>query len=218
MKHRNLLLVFLVSFCSSLFAQELRFGVKGGANVATIGGDHTENLDPRISMHLGGLIEVPLSGKFALQPELLYSSQGSSQQYYNHFTDSKVTTKTKLDYINVPVMGKFNINTNLSIELGPQLGFLVSARNKYKDHMDSGRTDVKDFYSTLDFGVGAGGSYYLYNGVFFSIRFNKGISNIKDAGFDYYYTDPGDGICGTGAHSRFRQRNNVLQVSAGYTF
>lgn len=218
MKHGLLFFVLLVSFCGNGLAQELRFGVKGGANVATIGGDHTENLDPRISVHLGGLLEVPLNGKFALQPELLYSSQGSSQQYYNLVTDSSVKTKTKLDYIHVPVMGKYYIIKNLSIELGPQIGFLVLAKNKYKGHMDSGRIDVRDFYSTLDFGIGAGASYYLNNGVFFSLRFNKGISNIQAHGYDSYYMDSGVWICGTEDHSRVRQRNNALQISAGYTF
>lgn len=219
MKKLCLLFLMIVVFYSGVQAQDFRLGVKGGVNVASIGAADNANFDPRISFHLGGLVEIPLVGKFAIQPELLYSSQGAKQGYYNLVFDSNIKSKTKLDYINVPIMGKYYIIKSLSIELGPQIGFLISAKNKYENFDESGVIDEKDFYNTIDFSVGIGASYRLDNGVFFSLRFNKGISNINNYNFDYYLVD-GDPIDGPyyDYDVNHNKRNNVLQLSAGYAF
>ena len=60
-------------------SQEFRLGAKAGVNIASFGGDSYVGRvrKPRSrQFHVGGLVEIPLAGKFSLQPELLYSSQG----------------------------------------------------------------------------------------------------------------------------------------------
>ncbi len=219
MKKIFLLIVVAVFSYINVQSQELRLGVKGGVNFASIGAADNANFDPRVTFHIGGLVEIPLAGKFAIQPELLYSSQGAKQGYYNIIFDSNIKSITKLDYINVPIMGKYYIIKSLSVELGPQVGFLISAKNIYKDHDESGVTNEKDFYNTIDFSVGIGASYRLDNGVFFSLRFNKGISNINSYKFDDFvlYGDPIDGP-NYDYDVNHNKRNNVLQLSAGFTF
>ena len=213
MKRLILLVVVMVISFSAAQSQEFRLGAKAGANFAIIGGDGAENFDPRVSFHIGGLVEIPLVGKFAIQPELLYSSQGMKDGYYGLIFDSNIKNNLKLDYINIPVMGKYYIIDGLSLELGPQVGFLVSAKNKYKDHEDSGTKNLKEFYKSIDFAVAIGASYRLNNGVFFSIRFNKGISSINEDLYFMPHDYPGDGY-----NYSYKQRNNVLQFSAGYSF
>lgn len=206
-------IVFGVLSLNAVQSQEVRLGAKAGLNYASIGGDYAENYDPRVSFHIGGLVEVPLGGKFAIQPELLYSSEGMKDGYYSLVFDSNIKSNLKLDYINIPVMGKYYILDGLSVELGPQIGFLVSAKNKYEDHQQSGTDDVKDLYNSIDFAIGLGASYRLNNGIFFSLRFNKGISKINK---DIFFTPqeyPGDEY-----DYSYKQRNNVLQLSAGYSF
>lgn len=169
-------------------AQELSYGPKAGINVASLGGDtNFAGLDSRVSFHIGGFVEIPLMGKFSLQPELLYSSQGTSWNFAGANED------LKLDYINVPVMGKYNIVAGLSGELGPVFGFLVSA--------ESGSEDVKDSFSTFDAAVAIGASYKLDMGVFFGLRYNAGLIDIWD---DETVT--------------VENKNNVFQISAGYAF
>lgn len=210
---------FIIFIAISVFtystaqSQEFRLGAKVGVNFASIGGDGAENLDPRLGFHLGGLVEIPLVGKFALQPEILYSSQGTKQGYYNIIFDSNIKSNLKLDYINIPVMGKYYIIEGLSVELGPQIGFLVSAKDKYKNHDDTGNDNVKDSYRSVVFAVGIGASYRLDSGVFFSLRFNKGISQINE-NLDYIHPHdyPGN------YNYSYKQQNNVLQLSAGYSF
>lgn len=213
----NKLLLFVavaVITISTAQSQELRIGVKAGVNFASVGGDFTDEYDGRTSFHLGGLVEIPISEKFAVQPELLYSGQGAKSEYDDSFGDSIVIgkEKLKLDYINIPIMAKYYIMEGLSVEAGPQFGLLLSAKNEYEESGfegdQSGDFDVKDFYKTLDISFGFGSSYRLNNGVFFSARYVIGLTDITDDNDDFGILDI-DG---------YKQRNSVIQLSAGFSF
>lgn len=214
---KKLLLFTAVALLAYITAQsqEFRIGFKGGVNIASIGGDYVDGLDPRIGFHVGGLVEIPLAGKFALQPELLYSSQGAKQGSYLGIDFGGYESKVILDYINVPIMGKYYIIEGLSVELGPQIGILVNAHNKGDYDGESYNDDVKNSYNSLDVAIGIGASYRLNNGVFFSLRFNKGVTKIN-ADLDYYVIDGEDPT--PGFDLNYKQHNNVFQISAGYSF
>ncbi|MEH6762880.1 MAG: porin family protein [Aequorivita antarctica] len=192
-------------------SQEFRLGAKAGVNISSIGGDYVDGLDPLVGFHVGGLVEIPLAGKFALQPEILYSSQGAKYVSYLVSDFQEYDSKVILSYINVPIMGKYYIIDGLSVELGPQIGVLVKANQK-GDYADgSYDDDVKYFYNSLDIAIGIGASYRLNNGVFFSLRFNKGLMDISDDDIEYF--EDGD----LDSYS-YKNQNNVFQISAGYSF
>src|SRR5690554_3531699 len=201
-----LLIVGVAVFTLSTQAQEIRMGVKAGLNLASIGGDETGDLKSRTSFHLGGLVEIPISEKFSVPPELLYSAQGAKSEETETFMGQTFNyeTKIKLDYISVPIMAKYYVVDGLAIEAGPQIGFLMSAKADVEasggGESESDSVDIKDDFNTLDFGLGLGASYRLDMGVFFGARYNLGLSNINK--------DSGD----------FKNQNNVFQISAGYTF
>lgn len=202
------LTLFVIQISNS--QSDFRIGVKGGANISLLESDYIDALDPKISYHIGGLVEIPLSGKFSIQPEVIYSRQGTKQNSFFGDYDSRV----KLDYINIPVIVKFYIIKGLSAELGPQLGYLVSAKTKYESKDISEENNVEDLYTSIDFSIGFGVSYRFTNGVFFNIRFNKGISNIsKYEEFGNY--EDGDVYLYS---NKNKIRNNVLQLSTGYSF
>lgn len=160
MKKRLLITVITVMGLTTSSAQELKFGAKAGLNFATITNDPEDELDITSDVAFGLLAEIPISEKFSFQPELMYSGQGSSAVI--------------LSYINVPLTGKYYIAKGLSIEVGPQIGFLLSAENEDTD------TDVKNLFKTLDVGLNFGIGYKLNNGLFFNTRYNLGITNISD--------------------------------------
>ncbi|SDX41576.1 porin family protein [Aequorivita viscosa] len=169
MKKLLLVAAFAVFAFSTTQAQEVRLGAKAGINVASLGGDTAGNLSlgARTSFHIGVLAEIPLAGKFAIQPELLYSSEGSDFSSFGSSYD------LKLDYIRIPVLAKYYIIEGLSAELGPNFGVLVSAK--------ADDVDVKDGTNSFDVGLGVGASYRLNMGVFFSLRYNKGFMNVNDS-------------------------------------
>ncbi|NLN25622.1 MAG: PorT family protein [Bacteroidetes bacterium] len=196
--------VAIMSFATAQ-SQEVRLGIKGGYNMTTLTGD-IEDASSRSSFHLGGLVEVPISERFSIQPEVLYSSQGA--EYRGTLTgadDSKITAK--LDYIQVPIMAKFYAAEGFAVEAGPQVGFLMSAKEDFSSKTTaigqtgsaSGSFDVKEKYKGIDFGLGIGAAYRLDMGLFFGARYNLGLSNINDI-------------------SNATVKNNVFQISVGYSF
>jgi hypothetical protein len=163
---RNLLLALaIVAVCFTGKSQETTFGILGGANFASIGGDDIEDVDGRTSFHLGALAEIGITEKFAVQPEVLYSAQG--------ITEGDETLR--LDYINIPVFAKYYLIEGLSLEAGPQLGINVNSQYEY-----DGETEDADGFNTLDLAAALGVGYKLPMGVFFQANYNLGISDVME--------------------------------------
>ena len=181
-------------------AQEIRLGAKGGVNFSNIGGDDITGVDfnSRTGFHIGALVEIPVSEKFWVQPEVLYNAMGSKATTLNTF-DSKLN----LDYIQIPVMAKYYVVEGLSLEAGPQIAFLVKAEGETTIGDGTITNDLdKDKFSSIDFSLGVGASYRLDMGLFLGARYNFGLTDINDGAF-------GDSK---------KLNNSVFQLSAGYSF
>ncbi|MES2812078.1 MAG: porin family protein [Bacteroidota bacterium] len=175
--------VFAFGFAN---AQETKFGVKAGLNMADWGGDDADGLDSKVSFHVGGFAEIKLSDKFAFQPELLYSAQGAKADGGSY----------DVNYLNIPLMAKYFATEKFSIEAGPQVGFLMSA----KANPDSGDSvDIKDELKSTDFGFNLGLGYNFTENLSAGLRYNLGLSQVIDA-------DDVD------------VKNNVFSLSVGYKF
>lgn len=162
------------------------FGAKAGLNVANLIGDVTDNKS-LIGFNVGVFAEITLADSFYLQPELLYSTQGATFDF-----PIIGSTDLKLNYINLPIMFKYDVANRFYLEAGPQVGFLVSAE------LDD--LDVKDSYESTDFGANFGLSYGFTEKLFAQARYNIGMTDIvKDNGND-------------------KISNAVLSFSLGYKF
>lgn len=206
---------------NNLNSQEVSFGAKAGVNFADITGDESESFDGRTSFHFGAMAEIPISGKLYFQPELIFSDQGSDYKESDTYTDAEYTiTETaegeiRLGYLNVPLMAKYYVYEGLSVEVGPQFGFLLSAKNEYNytysetfiegsfTDSESGEDDIKDDVKGIDVGVNVGLGYKLENGLNFGARYNLGLTDANDNA-EYL----GDAS----------YKNSVIQISIGYFF
>lgn len=182
------LAVFVFGFTN---AQEVKFGLKGGLNVANITGDIEDN-SSKVGFHVGGFAEIKVSEKFSVQPELLFSTQGTK------FDFEGTNVNFNLSYLNIPIMAKYYVFDKFSLEAGPQIGFLMSA----KLAGDGDKLDLKDEYKSTDFGVNFGVGYDFTENISAGLRYNFGLSNIAK---------PIDG-------EDFKENNSVLSLSVGYKF
>ena len=211
---KNILLIAAITISSLATAQmeNITFGAKAGLNIASVTGDIGENSDSRISFHLGAVARYDIDDKLSIQPELLYSSQGAKNEDSYEDLGTSITTNTtwKVDYILLPVMAKFYVSEGLSLEAGPQIGFLASANADtdvtVRDNAaevsvsNSSSTDVKDELKSIDFAFNLGLGYKLDNGLNFAARYNIGLSDINDSESD----------------AKFKSR--VFQLSVGFNF
>lgn len=167
----------------------VKIGIKGGLNVANFIGDFSNNAI-RTGVHAGLVTEFVISDKFSVQPELLYSGQGVTNTGAGF-------SRSKFDYINLPILAKFYLVDRLSLETGPQIGFLISSKNR----TNTSNFDIAD-QKRVDFGLNIGGGYELKNNVFFQVRYNLGLTNINNSQ----------------NASAFKYTNSVIQFSVGYFF
>jgi hypothetical protein len=174
--------VFTLGFVSAQEKEDMSFGVKGGLNLATV--TNTAGSKTLAGFHVGFFGTFMLDDSFALQPEVLYSMQGAK------FDDGDL----KLDYIAVPVMLKYYVADAFSLELGPQVGFLVAAKED--------GVDIKNDVKSIDFGINFGASYDITENFMLGARYNLGITRWQDQLF------PGEA----------ESKNSVFMISLGYKF
>ncbi len=189
MKRILLSLGLLLSVATAASAQEIRFGLKGGANYSSLTGDNTDGVESKIGLQAGALANFALSDLISIQPEVLYSQKG-----YQAEVDNDI--KYKINYIDVPLLVKVNAG-GLFFEGGPQVGFLAGAKRTNGD-VDR---DIKGGYDKVDFGYVAGLGYQAASGPMIGLRYNGGISNINK-----------------GDINPNKIRNSVFQLYVGYVF
>ena len=190
MKITKLLLAgaMIIAATTTTMAQELNWGIKAGANYSTL----TSDMEPDhiFGYHAGVLAEVALSPKFSIQPELLYSLEGAKAEQSYTEDDFFLATeeKIKLGYINLPIMVKYDVIPGLSLQAGPQLGYLINGKNEYEissnfDELElneSGTEDIKDELKKISLGLNFGLGYDFQNNFFLQARYHLGLNDISD--------------------------------------
>lgn len=154
----------LLSLSILVKAQDTHFGIKGGLNISSLDVKDGVDFDSKTGFHIGGFAHVHLSPHFAIQPELVYSTQGGKDG----------DTKWKLGYLNVPLLLQIMTGTGFRFETGPQLGFAVSSKSKEGDvEIDEG-----DVTEKVDVSWSVGVSYLFPEGIGFDARYNHGLTDV----------------------------------------
>ena len=146
---------------------QISIGGKGGLNVSNLNGITVNNATAQalVGFHLGGYLALNLGRNFALQPELMYSTQGAKLD--------NATDNLNLNYVNVPVMVRFYTNGGFFLEGGPQLGFQVGQVT-----INNAEEEIKNTDLSVCGGLGYMGKK---QGFGIGARYNAGISKLGDA-------------------------------------
>lgn len=171
---------------------QVALGLKGGLNFSKV---DIENIstDNRTGFHGGAFLLMKFS-KIGVQPELIFSKQGSSFKFNSQNLDANY------DYINIPVILKLYTVAGINIQIGPQFGFIANAEQDVLDISTNTVTkqDVKDQLKGSDISAALGLGWDLPFGLTIDARYNLGLSKIND-----------------GSNSP-ESKNQVVQVSLGY--
>ncbi|WP_111682925.1 porin family protein [Winogradskyella tangerina] len=164
-------IISILIFCIGLTVQGQQhpFGIKLGGNLSNLAGDGTDDLSSLINFQAGFFMEIELTKDVKVQPELLFSVYG--------FELSEGDERSvRLNYVILPVMVKYFISKKFSLDAGPQVGLLVTAKNG-----TGSMADVKTDFFDRDFGVNAGFSYAISDKVGASLRYYFGLTDVTAA-------------------------------------
>lgn len=152
-------------------AQKAHFGIKGGMNASSLNSTPANSdMQTKIGFNAGVLAHIHShNSQWAVQPELYYSSEGAKSK-------ANSDASINLGYLNLPILVQYMFDNGFRVEAGPQIGFLLNAKNK----TGSSSTDVKDGYKSTAFSIPVGVGYLTRSGLGFDARYNFGISNIVD--------------------------------------
>lgn len=195
---KKLLLVCLilvgVDFAHTASAQvQFSLGIKGGVNFANLNVQNAQaTWDGRTGFHGGAFALFKLTA-FAIQPELIFSQQGSTVNFQSQ------DIKANFSYLNVPIIAKFYLPLGLNLQLGPQFGFLTTADSDFNPVSGTQTsTDLTDYYRNSDVSLGMGIGWDLPLKITIDARYNLGLTDIDDNA------------------SLSQTRNQVFQISVGY--
>jgi hypothetical protein len=197
-------------------------GVHGGISIPNLhasgGNEVSEGYSSRLGPYFGVTGQYRLSSLFSLQAEANYSAQGGkkdglqaiSARDVNPAADpgtyyyANYSSVARLNYVEVPVLAKFSFRLSdaldLSVDAGPYVGFLVSAKNKtsgksaiYADKAETqpfpvgeqsfdADTDIKDQLHHTNWGIQGGAELEHTLGrdyLFLHLGGNYGLVNIQ---------------------------------------
>lgn len=185
----------------------IKYGIKAGVNFAKVGfsGDDVDDeekdaVKSQTSFLIGGLVDIPVSSSFSIQPGLTLSGKGFKEEYEGE--DDK--EENNVMYLEIPVNAVYKIG-GIYLGAGPYAAFAISGKNKDGDDetdLEFGNDPEKDNLKRGDFGLNLLGGYQLTNGLNFGINYGLGLNNILP---DYEGID-------------YKAKNRVFSVTVGFTF
>jgi hypothetical protein len=182
MKRVLLVVGIILSLCVAASAQGPSAGIIGkglklGFDVSNISTDYkdlNEFLDSRIGVTGGAFLTYGINRQFAVQPEILYVTKGVEKNLI------LVSAHWSMDYLEVPVLLKFNIVPDGRVQpnlfAGPALDILLSSELGVAGY----NFDVKDGMKSTDFGLVFGGGFDCRR-ITFDLRYTLGLANTIDA-------------------------------------
>lgn len=192
MKKGVITVLFVLVGLSAFSQAQVAIGIKGGLNFANLNVNSVgAAYDNRTGYHAGAFVLVKL-GKIGIQPEILFSKQGSTVSF------SGVDLKSSYDYVNIPVIFKLYTVAGINLQVGPQIGFLAGGDQEAFVNQVKTSVNVKDYIKSNDFSLALGLGWDLPFGLTVDGRYNLGLSNNNNS------SASGD------------IKNQVIQISVGY--
>jgi len=142
---------------------QLSYGPRAGVNLAKLkfSSDQFETKSV-IGFTIGAFAKYKLSSPFDIQAEVFYSGEGTKEERSSSGTKGTI----RKGYLQIPVLAQYTIANGVFVEAGPQLGLLLSSKEKY----GSQKEDIKKYYNKTDFRVPVGVGYIFPESVCQGLR------------------------------------------------
>ena len=165
----------------SVKAQNFHFGIKTGINLSKETKTEVErqvqdfDKEFRKGFHIGGIVTYSINKKWELEGNLMYSQQGYKEHLFS-IENNRTIYSIRSNYINLPIAIKYYPLEHLYIDMGPQIGFLIS-----KKHKIQGEGNITKYIplkpNHIDLSLFCGLGYKFSNNILLEARYIHGLNN-----------------------------------------
>jgi len=175
-------LVFLV--CSPLYAQDVTFGLRGGPNFATLGGEEGSiGAKFRVGFHIGGYASFAISESLSFEPGLQYSNKGAKG------SEGGISSVIRNGYLDLPLLLKIKSGEKFYLLGGVQPSFLISPAIVLEENGNKvvvNGSDVSELWKGFDFAGVIGLGVEVGAGMHIQTTYEHGFSNISEISESVY--------------------------------
>lgn len=137
-------------------AQVTHYGVKAGMSISNMTNDPApiNSNRHRNGFVFGGFVDYGITKSLSAMAEIQYSGEGANEEGFRN------------DYLNLPVILKYNVFKNISLGVGPQVGLKIHKHNDGFQNFTFAGVGYFEFALTDEFAI--------------DFRYNYGLSNLID--------------------------------------
>jgi len=208
--------ILVLIFGDKAATENFYFSLKGGVNYSGLPGLNDFQFKPGV--HFGLSNNIRINDNWYFVPEFLPLNMKGAQDLKIQSTGTpeidsldptSVSMRSNLNYLDIPLLMRYKLNNKINLEFGPQISFLLSAKNRYKAEFVGEQelvytTDQKSNFQSIDYGFTVGVGYVISDNknskaMEVYLRYYEGFKNIsKMNGMDFH--------------------NRVFQVSVSFPF
>ncbi|MCD4730364.1 MAG: PorT family protein [Bacteroidales bacterium] len=166
-------ILILTTISLSIYVQDFNGGVLGGINATQVFGDQWSGPN-KAGLYLGAFVNRYFSNRSSVQMELDYIQKGSRKNP-DASTGNYSTYLLRLNYIELPVLYKYDFAEKGTLETGLSLGVLV---HSYEEADGSTEVSGEDF-SSVDFSFNLGAYYTVVKNLRINLRLAHSILPIR---------------------------------------
>lgn len=227
-----LTLVFLTIATNAQSLIPVKYGIKAGLNFSNLnitpaidGVQPTDN-SSQMGIAAGFIVHIPLSDKWFINPEVLYSQKGASFNYaftHDYEIDQrdeyKTTNPLTLSYVELNPTISYKATDKLALNFGPSVSFLIGEKYDYTQDPVRDITNTTNILTeglveteSLDVGLNLGISYFFTEHFFVDSRVYTGFIEIASA------IQPYEVITSIIPNPAYTLKNRTIVLSLSYLF
>ena len=227
-----LTLVFLTIATNAQSLIPVKYGIKAGLNFSNLnitpaidGVQPTDN-SSQMGIAAGFIVHIPLSDKWFINPEVLYSQKGASFNYaftHDYEIDQrdeyKTTNPLTLSYVELNPTISYKATDKLALNFGPSVSFLIGEKYDYTPEPVRDITNTTNILTeglveteSLDVGLNLGISYFFTEHFFVDSRVYTGFIEVASV------IQPYEVITSIIPNPAYTLKNRAIVLSLSYLF
>jgi hypothetical protein len=186
---KKIFLILMLLASSSLYAQNITFGVKVGPNFTTLGGEGSSGDETkfRIGYHVGGYASFTISESLSFESGIQFASKGAKaiEEPYSSLSSSVVRN----NYIDLPLLLKFRSGKTFYLLAGAQPSFMISSAvvlGDGKNKVAINGSDIRDLWKGFDFAGVIGLGVEVGAGMYIQTTYEHGFANVSEISESVY--------------------------------